>query len=159
MNIVKVGMADLNTAREPDVLRTVGLGSCVGVAVIDKTAKIAGLAHVMLPAAGKESVENPAKYADTAIPLLIEKMTGQGATVSRMIAKIAGGAQMFTTLNQSDLIRIGPRNVEAVKETLRQYNIPIRAEDTGGNSGRTIDFSSADGSLTIRTVTQGVKVV
>lgn len=152
-------MADLNTATDPEILRTVGLGSCVGVAIIDLTAKVAGLAHVMLPIAGKDNVENPAKFADTAIPLLVEKMRSNGAVQNRMIAKLAGGAQMFTTLSQSDLIRIGPRNVEAVKQMLTRLNIPIRAEDTGGNSGRTIDFSSVDGSLTIRTVSQGVKVI
>lgn len=152
-------MADLNVASEPDVLRTVGLGSCVGVAIIDMSSKVAGLAHVMLPMAGKPDVENPAKFADTAIPLLVMKMQQKGANATRMIAKIAGGAQMFTTQNQSDLIRVGPRNVEAVKETLQQLKIPLKAEDTGGNSGRTIDFSSVDGSLTVRTVTQGVKVL
>lgn len=152
-------MADLNVASDPEILRTVGLGSCVGVAIIDLSARVAGLAHVMLPAAGHERVENPAKYADTAIPLLVEKMREHGAMPNRMIAKIAGGAQMFTTLNQSDLIRIGPRNVESVKAALARLRIPIRAEDIGGNSGRTIDFSSTDGSLIIRTVSQGVKVI
>lgn len=152
-------MADLNVATDPEILRTVGLGSCVGVAIIDLNVRVAGLAHVMLPIAGKENVENPAKFADTAIPLLIEKMCQQGAVPTRMVAKITGGAQMFITLNQSDLIRIGPRNVEAVKAALGRLRIPIRAEDTGGNSGRTIDFSSVDGLLTIRTVSQGVKVI
>lgn len=159
MNIVKVGMADLNVACDPDVLRTVGLGSCVGVAIIDLTVKVAGLAHVMLPAAGKPNVENPAKYADTAIPLLVSQMRERGASINRMIAKIAGGAQMFANLNQSDLMRVGPRNVEAVKEALYLLRIPVRGEDTGGNAGRTIDFSAADGTLTIRTVSQGVKVI
>ncbi|BCJ85285.1 chemotaxis protein CheD [Effusibacillus dendaii] len=159
MNIVKVGMADLNVAVEPDVLRTVGLGSCVGVAIVDLTVKVGGLAHVMLPNAAAQTVENPAKYADTAIPLLVKKMQEKGAVVSRMVAKIAGGAQMFSTLTQSDLIRIGPRNVEAVKEALTLLRIPLRSEDTGGNSGRTIDFSPVDGMLTIRTVSQGVKTI
>lgn len=152
-------MADLNVAADPKILRTVGLGSCVGVAIIDLNVRVAGLAHVMLPSAGKENVENPAKFADTAIPLLIEKMCENGAMPNRMVAKITGGAQMFITLNQSDLIRIGPRNVEAVKAALARLRIPIRAEDTGGNSGRTIDFSSVDGSLIIRTISQGVKVI
>lgn len=152
-------MADLNVAVEPDVLRTVGLGSCVGVAIVDLTVKVGGLAHVMLPNAAAQTVENPAKYADTAIPLLVKKMQEKGAVVSRMVAKIAGGAQMFSTLTQSDLIRIGPRNVEAVKEALTLLRIPLRSEDTGGNSGRTIDFSPVDGMLTIRTVSQGVKTI
>lgn len=149
-------MADLNVASDPDVLRTVGLGSCVGVAIIDLTLKVAGLAHVMLPSAGKPDVNTPAKYADTAIPLLVQRMLELGAIQHRMIAKIAGGAQMFANLNQSDLIRVGPRNVEAVKEALQLLRIPIKGEDTGGNAGRTIDFSAVDGSLTIRTVSQGV---
>jgi chemotaxis protein CheD len=157
MNVVKVGIADLNVADTPDVLRTTGLGSCVGVVLYDPTCKVGGLAHVMLPESppAKPSV-NRGKYADTAVPYLVELMEKKGARKSRMWAKLAGGAQMFTFAGQSDLMRIGPRNVDAVKMALARMGIPVLAEDTGGNYGRTIEFFTADGILTVRTARQGV---
>lgn len=158
MNVVKVAMADLNVTGSPDSLRTTGLGSCVGVAIYDPMKKIAGLAHVMLPEA-KGVPENQAKYADTAIPLLITKMAEQGASPSRMVAKLAGGAQMFSFAGANDLMRIGPRNVEAVKLSLQTYRIPVLVEDTGGNCGRTVEFFAEDGSYVIRTAKNGVKTI
>ncbi|UOF89378.1 chemotaxis protein CheD [Fodinisporobacter ferrooxydans] len=158
MNVVKVAMADLNISESPDSLRTTGLGSCVGVAIYDPLKKIAGLAHVMLPEA-KGSPETPAKYANTAIPLLIRKMLDRGAATNRLVAKLAGGAQMFSFAGANDLMRIGPRNVEAVKLSLRAYKIPVLIEDTGGNCGRTIEFFATDGSLIIRTAKNGLKTI
>lgn len=157
MSVVKVGIADLNVAEVPDVIRTTGLGSCVGVALYDPTCKVAGLAHVMLPLSpttGKPF--NRAKYANTALPDLVKLMEKRGASQQKMWAKMAGGAQMFSFADQSDLMRIGPRNVEAVKQALSQLGIPVIAEDTGGNYGRTIELSSINGILTVRTARQGV---
>lgn len=158
-NYIKVGMADLNVAKETGILKTTGLGSCVGVTLYDTKTKVAGMAHVMLPSSNiaKEGNFNVAKYADTAIPDMIRKMEQLGAAVSRMEAKMAGGAQMFAFSANSDTMRIGPRNVESCKEMLKQYNIPLKAEDTGGNYGRTIEFDCSNGSLLVRSVQQGVK--
>jgi chemotaxis protein CheD len=159
MNVIRVGMADLNVANAPDSLRTTGLGSCVGIALFDPQAKVAGLAHIMLPTSTNANEPNRAKYANTAVPMLLEIMEQHGASRKRMFAKLAGGAQMFTFAGQSDLMRIGPRNVEAVKEALSLCSIPIKAADTGGNCGRTIELSSNDGALLIRTAKQGVKTL
>ncbi len=161
MEIIKIGMADLGVAKPPDRLRTTGLGSCVGVVLYDEARKIAGMAHVMLPdsSLGKSSELNIGKYADTAIPELIRQMERAGASPRSLIAKLAGGAQMFSFLSGSDTMRIGPRNVEACKAMLEQARIPIVAEDTGGNCGRTIEMDSVTGILLIRTVNQGVKEV
>lgn len=159
MNVVRVGMADLNIALVPDSLRTTGLGSCVGIALFDPQAKVAGLAHIMLPSSNQIDEKNRPKYATTAVPMLVEWMEQKGANRRRIVAKLAGGAQMFTFAGQSDLMRIGPRNVEAVKEALATLMIPILAEDTGGNCGRTIELRSEDGSLEIRTAKQGVSVL
>ncbi|WP_025027636.1 chemotaxis protein CheD [Caldalkalibacillus mannanilyticus] len=160
-NIIKVGMADLNVALAPDRLRTSGLGSCVGLTLFDPTSKVAGLAHVMLPSSelSKQGELNEAKYADTAIPLLIQKMKELGANTRKLQSKMAGGAQMFVFQSTNDSMRIGPRNVEACKEMLQKFNIPLLAEDTGGNCGRTIEFITESGLLNIRTVNQGVKEV
>jgi len=156
MNVIRVGMADLNVAEAQDSLRTTGLGSCVGIALYDPHTKVAGLAHIMLPTSTNPNEPNPAKYANTAVPLLLKRMEERGAIRRRIVAKLAGGAQMFTFAGQSDLMRIGPRNVDAVKQALATFAVPIRAEDTGGNCGRTIELYTLDGSLMIRTAKQGV---
>ncbi|HWL23644.1 MAG TPA: chemotaxis protein CheD [Ureibacillus sp.] len=157
-NVVKVGIAQLDIVKSPDTIRTSGLGSCVGVVLYDETKKIAGLVHVMLPdsSLGKTSTMNLAKFADTGIEALIERLKLEGIQPYRLKAKIAGGAQMFQFTTDKDTMRIGPRNVEAVKAELKKCGIPLVAEDTGGNSGRTIEFNPETCLLNIRTVNQGV---
>lgn len=157
--LIKVGMADLNFASEGEILRTTGLGSCVGVTLYDSRTKIAGMAHVMLPSSdiARESSINLAKYADTALPELISRMLAAGAVAHRLVAKLAGGAQMFSQLGKSDTLRIGPRNVESCKQILSIYPIPIIGEDTGGNYGRTIEIDSMTGILHIRSVQHGAR--
>lgn len=160
MNVVKVGMADLNVAESPNKIRTTGLGSCVGITLYDKVSKIGGMAHVMLPSSTLSKGEmNLAKYADTAIPKLIADLVGKGAAQRRLIAKIAGGAQMFSFSSSNDIMRIGPRNVEACKEALKLAGIPLYKEDTGGNWGRTIEIDCLTGILQIRSVNHGVKEI
>lgn len=156
-NVVKVGIADLNTTSGEILIRTSGLGSCVGVVVYDLVKQIAGLAHVMLPDSNltKQIDFNKHKYADTAIDDLIVKLEGLGARKFALKAKIAGGAQMFQMSGHSDVMRIGPRNVEAVKKKLNSLRIPIVASDVGGNRGRTIEFCPTTGKLKIRTVNAG----
>ncbi|MFC0214361.1 chemotaxis protein CheD [Paenibacillus chartarius] len=158
-SIIKVGMADLNVAQSAGVLKTTGLGSCVGLTLYDARTKVAGMAHVMLPTSdiAKEGSLNIAKYADTAIPELVAQMQKLGAVVARMEAKMAGGAQMFAFAANHDTMRIGPRNVESCKEQIKKFGIPLIAEDTGGNYGRTIEFDCVTGILLIRSVQHGVK--
>ena len=158
--MVKVGMADLKVVTYPDALTTLGLGSCVGICLYDSTTKITGMAHIMLPSSKAiRKNENIAKFADTAIDELIIQMEKLGARKSRFIAKIAGGAQMFAFSSQSDTMKIGERNADAVREILSNYGIPIRSDDTGGNFGRTIEFFSEDGKLIIKTAGKGIKEV
>src|SRR5690606_19843498 len=99
------------------------------------------------------------KYADTAIDILVDKLLAHQAKRYKLKAKIAGGAQMFRLQNSTDVMRIGPRNVEAVYDKLENYRIPIVAEDVGGNSGRTIEFDPVTGKLKIRTVNRGEKYI
>lgn len=151
--IVKVGMADLKTCKAPDGLTTLGLGSCVGVAIRDPATKIGGLAHVMLPDSTTISQNsNQAKFADTGIQLLVDQMIKAGANRSRLVAKIAGGAQMFAMQNKNDLVQVGRRNVEACKKKLAELKIPILAEDTGLNYGRTVIYYPESGDFVIRAV-------
>lgn len=158
--MIKVGMADLNICTSPDALTTLGLGSCVGVAVYDPAKKIAGLAHVMLPdSTAIKNNMNKAKFADTGIEILIQKMEALGAVRSRMVAKLAGGAQMFAFNNTSDLVRVGERNVEASKKKLSELRIPIVAQDVGLNYGRTVELYSETGEFLIKAVGKTIKTI
>lgn len=159
--IIKVGMADLKVCVSPNGLTTLGLGSCVGVAIRDPITKIGGLAHVMLPDSTviRGSEGNIAKFADTGIVELVRLMEAQGAQKSRMKAKIAGGAMMFAFQNKSDLVRVGDRNVEAAKKKLGELGIPILAEDTGLNYGRTVIFYPETGDYVIKAVGKPEKTI
>ena len=151
---IKVGMADLNICREPDCLTTIGLGSCVGVALYDSVTKITGLAHIMLPSSKEiKNNSNIAKFADTGVAETIRLMEEAGAKRGRITAKIAGGACMFAFAMQSnDALNVGEKNVRAVKKVLEEFKIPILADDTGLNYGRTIIIDSNTGMLTIKAV-------
>lgn len=159
--MIKVGMADFKACREPDRLTTLGLGSCVGIALYDPVTKISGLAHIMLPDSTQiRNNSNLAKFADTGIRELIRLMIQMGASKVRMTAKIAGGAQMFAVKTEnSDFMRVGERNVEAVKKVLAAENIRIIAEDTGLNYGRTVEFDSTNGVYTIKAVGKPIKTI
>lgn len=152
--MVNVGIADLNVVKCPDVLATYALGSCVGICLYDAETKIAGLAHIMLPWSkdANSAADNMRRYADTGITELIQRMCESGAKKYRLTAKIAGGAQMFST--NSAVFNIGERNVEAVKTVLDTYRIPIVAEQTGLNFGRTVFFYSEDGIMEVRAATR-----
>lgn len=157
---IKVGMADLNVAKSPDLLTTLGLGSCVGITLFDEVNKVAGLAHIMLPSSKEiKNNENKAKFADTGIDELILAMIKIGAHRNNLIAKIAGGSQMFNFNSNNDLLRIGDRNVISTRSKLKELNIKIVAEDTGGNFGRTIVLNSTDGLLHIKTIGHGEKII
>ncbi len=159
-NTIKVGMADLKHTCHPGVLVTLGLGSCVGIALYDKKTKMIGLAHIMLPWSHQaKNNANQAKFADTGIRQLFNFMLESGSRKGNIVAKIAGGAQMFSFSQSTDMIRVGQRNVEATKEVLKELGIPIVSEDTGGNYGRTIEFYSEDGRLMVKTIGYGVRFI
>ncbi len=154
---VKVGIADLNLVLDPGTIMTIGLGSCIGIALYDKTLKVAGLAHIMLPDSTQfKSNTNPMKFADTAIPILIEKMEKEGCRKRNLIAKIAGGASMFNFTDKSIISDIGKRNSEAVKKALKDESVPIISEEIGGNKGRTMILYSSDGKVVLKVVGQGI---
>ncbi|MED9902643.1 MAG: chemotaxis protein CheD [Lachnospiraceae bacterium] len=159
--IIKVGMADLKVCTSPDGVTTLGLGSCVGIAVRDPVTKIGGLAHIMLPdsTAIRGGENNIPKFADTGITELVRQMEALGAKRNRMTAKLAGGAMMFAFQNKSDLVRVGDRNVEAAKKKLAELNIPVLAEDTGATYGRTVIFYPETGDYVIRAVGKPEKVI
>ena len=160
MKMLKVGMADLKVVKYPDALTTLGLGSCIGICLYDPVTKVAGLAHIMLPSSKAiRKNSNEAKFADTGTVKLIKEMKKLGANPKRMICKIAGGAQMFAFSSSNDTMKIGERNAQAVIDIMKSLKIPVKANETGGNYGRTIEFFSEDGRLLIKTIGHGEKIV
>lgn len=156
---VNVGISDMKIASSPEGLISYALGSCVGVCVIDKTAQIAGMVHIMLPYNNNGDKKNVFKYADTGISEMIRQMEQKGCLKNRMVAKIAGGAKMFEINGNSAIGNIGERNVAAVKETLQRLRVRLHAEDVGANYGRTIIFDSTTGELTVKSFAKNIKVI
>lgn len=160
MTEIRVHVADFAIAAAPAVIATIGLGSCVAVALHDAQASLGGLAHVLLPSeAMSRERENRAKFAGTAVPLLIEQMVANGARLTRLRAKLAGGAAMFSSLVQSPGLQMGERNVLACQAALRAAGIPLVGQDVGGDFGRSVYFSVADGALRVRSVRRGEIIV
>ena len=158
--VIKVGMADLKTCSGEDAVTTLGLGSCVGIAIRDPATGIGGLAHIMLPDSTEiRNNENRPKFADTGIEDLVKEIVKKGGNRGRLVAKIAGGAQMFSFGNKSTMIRVGERNVQASKKKLNELRIPILAEDTGKTYGRTVIFYPKTGDFVIRAVGMPEKVI
>lgn len=160
MKTIKVGMADLKVMKTSGILTTLGLGSCVGITLYDKYNKVAGLAHAMLPYSDQiRNNKNKAKFVDTGIELLIEKMVQEGAFKRNLVAKITGGSQMFVFDKSNDILKIGERNILATKKILDKLNIEVISEDIGGNYGRTIELNVEDGLLLVKTIGHGVKSI
>ena len=149
-----VGMAEMVVVSAPESLVTLGLGSCIGLVLYDQAAKVAGMVHIMLPdsrGAGGKALEKPGKFADTAVPALIAEVCRKGAVRSRLKAKIAGGSQMFALPGaQTDFLAVGSRNAKETEEMLKKHGIPLSAADTGGNKGRTVEFSTKTWMLTVK---------
>ncbi|WP_192868180.1 chemotaxis protein CheD [Calderihabitans maritimus] len=158
---LKVGIAELKVARSPTLLVTIGLGSCIGVALWDRLAKVGGLAHIMLPDSKQFSqVVNKAKFADLAIPLLVKKLEDLGASKHRLEAKLAGGAQMFSFKDRRiSVFNIGERNIQVARKVLQELGIKLVAEDVGGNYGRTMILNTANGEVYIRIVGRPQKTI
>lgn len=158
--VIKVGMADWKTCSGEDAVTTLGLGSCVGIAIRDPATGVGGLAHIMLPDSTEiRNNENRPKFADTGIEDLVKEIVRKGGNRSRLVAKIAGGAQMFSFGSKSTMIRVGERNVEASKKKLSELRIPLLAEDTGKTYGRTVVFYPKTGDFVIRAVGMPEKVI
>jgi chemotaxis protein CheD len=136
------------SAAADDTLVSLALGSCVGVALVDRRRGLAGLAHVMLPASPGHKPSEPGRFADTAVPELLDRLVGLGAVRNRLEVSLVGGAQMFATGDSS--LAIGRRNEEGVRAALREARLPVVAHCTGGTAGRTIRVAVATGIVTVK---------
>ncbi len=156
---IRVGIADYKITRSPGDLITLGLGSCVGIAIYDQSRKIGGLSHIMLPDSTLFQRDvKPEKFANLAIPMMIKEMNGGHLSTRNLVAKIAGGASMFNFPDQKMSSEIGKRNIEAVKKVLEELRIPLLAEDTGGTTGRTMVVTLQDFMVEIRSGSKQIMV-
>lgn len=158
--IIKVGMAELAVAKNPAQIITVGLGSCAGIVLYDGFAKVGGLAHVMLPSINlSKDKSNKAKFADTAIDIMLEKMKALGSRKINIHAKLFGGANMFEGMVHSKgLMDMGHRNAEMVKQELANRGIEVMAEEIGENFGRTITLDTTTGKVYLRTASGEARI-
>jgi chemotaxis protein CheD len=146
---ITVGMAEVKICRsENSILIALGLGSCVGVCIYDPVLSLAGMAHVVLPSRTNLEEDDP-RYADIAVPQLVERLQKEGALRTRMRVALAGGGQIFKGFGTISKLDIGPRNVEAVQHQIARFGMPIVAADLGGNVGRTLLFYG-DGRVYVR---------
>jgi chemotaxis protein CheD len=151
-----VRMAEQAVSREAtDVLVSLGLGSCIGLALLDDDAGVAGLSHIVLPESCARTPGHPAKFADTAVPALIDAVVRCGANRERLKAVLCGGAHMFSSPSgRSSLLQIGERNASRTLAELKGRRIPVRAQDVGGTCGRSIEVRIATGEVLVRSVGQ-----
>ena len=147
VEIVSVAIGRWAVAAAPAQIRTL-LGSCAGVILYDRVARIGGVAHVVLPDS-RGAADHPGKFADTAIPGLITDLERKLGRTSRgrLTAKVAGGASMFQT---SASTNIGRMNHDAVESILAGLGIPVVARDIGGDTGRRLTFDTLSGIVSIR---------
>lgn len=159
MNEIKVGISDYKVARMPQTLMTIGLGSCVGIAIYDPKTKVGGLSHIMLPDSssfkGANKIE---KFADLAIPQMVSEIRNQTKN-QKLVAKIAGGASMFQVSKDAYKGSIGDRNVLAVERSLKEMGIPLLGTHTGGNMGRTMIVDLTTFTVKVRMVNREIIVL
>jgi chemotaxis protein CheD len=149
--VVKV--ADWAVERGAAIIVTLGLGSCVAIMLHDAETCAGAMAHILLPSRSlARDSSNPAKFPETAVPFLVERLRGVGADPGRLVAKLAGGASMFAQLMTPGGVQMGERNIAAARNALRAASIPVLREAVGGEAGRSVRFHVADGHVEIRTV-------
>lgn len=153
---LRVTIGDYKIVKNPDTLITIGLGSCIGIVVYDETAKIMGMAHILLPKS-KDYIKsnNPLKFADICIPKMVNEIKQNGGNQNRLRAKIAGGANMFNSLVNN----VGNKNIVEVERILNELKIPIVSKDVGGNRGRTLYAESETCMVYCRTVGSERKIL
>ena len=149
---IVIGIGEYTVVEGNTKISTIGLGSCIGTVIYDNIRKIYGMSHIMLPVMG-DKTDRVGKYADSALPTLINEMVKKGAGRLHLRAKIAGGASLFDF--KDDHLKIGERNIEADEQILAEQKVPIVARDVGGDRGRTIVFSPETCELFIKMVKKG----
>lgn len=155
-----VSVADWAVDRGDAVLVTLGLGSCVAVVLYDPESTVGGLAHLLLPSPSlSQDRDKPAKFPETAVPWLVDRMREAGAVQRRLRARMVGGASMFTTASSASVASVGERNIQATRQALERAGIPLVAEDTGRDYGRSVYAFLDSGRVEVRSYAHGVRVL
>jgi len=157
---IVVRVSELIVTEAPATLMAIALGSCVAVALHDPTTRIGGLAHVLLPSQAMGRIAGqPGRYAQTAVPALIERMIARGARTPSIVARLVGGASMFVSLSPPGTIQMGDRNVVAAREALHRHGIRLIGEAVGGDFGRTAAFDLETGRIMITSYNRGSQLL
>ncbi len=149
-SVARMGQVIFSDHKQTE-LRVLGLGSCIGLCLFDPDTKLAAVAHIVLPQSRSASPNpDPGKYADTAVPHVVQEMLKRGAARQRLRAAIVGGAQLFSFAGAGSSMNVGERNVAAVKSQLDSLKIRLLAEDVGGSVGRTVLLDAKTGDVIVR---------
>jgi chemotaxis protein CheD len=151
------GMGEIVIGKSPDILVSLGLGSCIGCILYEPELKIGGLAHVMLPTSSlsRAGSDNMNKFADVAIPEMVKQLKAKGVKIENCICKMAGGSQMFFGgVDSQSSLDIGTKNKKAVIEEIEKLGLKPSVIETGGNNGRTVRFETETGVLHIKSKDQ-----
>ena len=153
---ISLGLGEQAISRNPeDILVAYGLGSCLGISMVDPSTRISGLLHAVLPTAmnGLEPSGNASqKYVDSGIESMLAAMLKEGANKSRLIIRVVGGANMLISPGSTNSFDIGTRNIETARKTFQRLNMSITAEEVGGHTGRTVRVYIADSRVTVRVI-------
>ena len=164
---ISVGLGECAISRDPDdVLVAYGLGSCLGISMVDPSIHLAGLLHAVLPQIGTQSgtVIDPTnstsfKYVNSGIEQLMADLLKEGAIRHRLVIRMAGGANMLIAAGFKNSFEIGTRNVDSARTTFQLLKLRLHAEDVGGNKGRTVRFYVADNRMTVRVIGEKEKEI
>lgn len=155
-----VGIGEIVIAKSPTFLTARGLGSCIGLTIYDPLLKLGGMAHVMLPdSTNFERVDNLNKFADKAVPALVEGMCRQTANPRRLIVKLVGGAKMFAFSQSRAGGDIGAQNALKVTAALEQLGLKVFVQDVGGTKGRTVTLNTSTGELLVKVLGCGERIL
>jgi chemotaxis protein CheD len=156
----KVRIGGWAVAAAPARIVTIGLGSCVAIVLHDATARVGGLAHVLLPApTSPRDADQPGRIAATAVPRLLGDMRALGAT-GAITARLVGGASLFgAMLTRDGAGAIGERNIESARVALAAANVRVIGEAVGGTAGRSVYFEVGSGRVDVRSMRDGDRVL
>lgn len=158
---ISVGLGEVKVTTDSSMyLACFGLGSCVCLCAYDPAAKVAGMAHIVLPESKSKEVDMTAtKYADIAVPVLFEEMIKKGASKSNLIVKLAGAAQMIQAPGFASILDMGAKNLAATRTVLKSEGVRVKGEDIGGSKGRSVWLSVANGETMVRTAGREYKQI
>lgn len=129
-----------------DILIMTTLGSCIAACLWDRSARVGGLNHFMLP----EGDDASGRYGSFAMELLINELLRRGAARASLEAKVFGGGQVVAGM---DSMNIGERNTRFVLDYLRTERIPVLSQDVGGVCARKLCFHPASGKAMLKRLT------